>query len=137
VLIDPSAARRCEDDGPAGGLAFVVPAEIAREKVRLLLDTGAQRSDLLATSEAAKKLASENAVPSDPLFGAAGRIEGRQLRGVAVRAGGVATTATVNLVQGVADPSCPRDGVLGMDLLRRCALVFGSTAPRRVYGRCD
>ena len=136
VLIEPGTARRCEDDGPGGGLAFVVPAAIAEERVRLLLDTGAQRSDLLASSEAGRKLAAGSVPVGDPLFAVSGRIIGRQLRGTAVRAGSVAKTATVNLVEGTADATCPRDGVLGMDVLRRCTLVFGST-PRRVSGRCE
>jgi len=136
VLIEPSTAGRCEDDGPAGGLAFVVPARIGDERVGLLLDTGAQRSDLLGSSSAGKRLAAGSIPAADPLFAASGRIAGRQLRGMDVRAGSVSITTTVNLVDGTADASCPRDGVLGMDVLRGCTLVFGS-GPRRVAGRCE
>jgi hypothetical protein len=50
-----------------------------------------------------------------------------------VTAGSVATTIAVDLIQGVADSSCPRDGVLAMDVLKSCRLLFGRS---RMLGRC-
>ena len=39
----------------------------------------------------------------------------------------------VDLIPGAADPYCPRDGVVSMDVLRACVLVLGKTG---MAGRC-
>jgi predicted aspartyl protease len=134
ALIETEGVHVCQDDGPAKGLAYVVPAEIEHEPVHLLVDTGAQRSDLFATSSAGARLSEHGSSPAEPLYTASGKVTGRQVRNARVGAGSFATTTTVNLVQGKADPSCPRDGVLGMDVLRACTLLFGRA---KIYARCD
>ena len=40
----------------------------------------------------------------------------------------------VDLIQGASDPSCPRDGVIAMDVLRTCTLLLGRS---RMFGRCS
>ncbi len=47
--------------------------------------------------------------------------------------GAFASTSDVDLIQGAADASCPRDGVLAMDVLRDCTLLLGR---QKIYGRC-
>jgi len=50
-----------------------------------------------------------------------------------VTAGSFGVSTDVDLIGGAADSSCPRDGVLAMDVLRSCSLLLGRS---RVYGRC-
>src|SRR5262249_25012497 len=50
-LVIGSEITACEEnDGPVKGLSFVLPATIESQRVKLLLDTGAQHSDLFSTS---------------------------------------------------------------------------------------
>ncbi len=52
-LFEASDSRTCEEtDGPVHGLAYVVPSTIEAQKVALLVDTGAQHSDIFASSNA-------------------------------------------------------------------------------------
>jgi predicted aspartyl protease len=132
-LVEPGAARVCEDDGPVKGVAYVVPGRVDGHGVRLLVDTGAQQSDLFAASEAGKKLLERSNVALEPLYTASGKVASRQIRGAHLSAGSVSVATNINLVRGAADSSCPRDGVLGMDVLRSCVLVFGRS---RVIARC-
>ncbi|MBX3206508.1 MAG: aspartyl protease family protein [Labilithrix sp.] len=134
ALVKPEEARVCaESDGPVKGLAFVVPATIDSQKVELLVDTGAQHSDVFTTSTAGKKLASQSAPNKEAMYTASGKISARKLKGMRLAAGAFAVTADVDLIQGAADSSCPRDGVLAMDMLRSCALLLGRS---RIHGRC-
>ncbi len=127
-------ARACEEtEGPIKGLAYVLPSAIESQRVDLLLDTGAQHSDVFSTSFAGQKLASQSIVNKEPMYTASGKISARRLKGARVTAGSFAVTADVDLIGGAADSSCPRDGVLAMDVLRSCVLLLGR---QRVYGRC-
>ncbi len=127
-------ARACEEtEGPIKGLAYVLPGGIESQRVDLLLDTGAQHSDVFSTSFAGQKLASQSVVNKEPMYTASGKISARRLKGARVTAGSFAVTADVDLIGGAADSSCPRDGVLAMDVLRSCVLLLGR---QRIYGRC-
>ena len=127
-------ARACEEtEGPIKGLAFVVPATVDSQRVELLLDTGAQHSDVFTTSIAGQKLVPQSVVNKEPMYTASGKISARKLKGARVTSGAFSVTADVDLIGGAADASCPRDGVLAMDVLRSCALLLGRS---RVYGRC-
>ncbi len=131
-------ARVCLDRASSiGGLVFVVPASVADQRVELLLDTGAQRTDLFTTSVAGRTLAPQ-AVAGGTLFAASGKITTRTLRQAELVVGEVRTRLDVDLLPGVSEVGCPRDGVLGIDALRRCVLVFGVPAagPVTLYGRC-
>lgn len=133
-LLLPDDARTCEEtEGPVKGLAFVVPATVEGHEARLLLDTGAEHSDLLTTSLAGQKLAHLGVSSTEAMYGAAGKISARKLAAVRLVAGAVAMTTDIDLVRGMADESCPRDGVLAMDVLRSCSLVLGRD---RMSGRC-
>ena len=133
-LVQPGQARACEEnDGPVKGLAFVVPATVDSHKVQLLVDTGAQHSDVFTTSSAGQKLAAQSTPNKEAMYTASGKISGRKLRGARITTGAFAITTDVDLIQGTADSSCPRDGVLAMDVLRSCTLLFGGS---RMHGRC-
>jgi hypothetical protein len=122
-----------ENDGPVKGLAFVVPASVETQRVQLLVDTGAQHSDVFSGSAAGQKLLAQSVPNKEPMYTASGKISARKLRGARVTAGSFSVTSDVDLIQGAADGSCPRDGVLAMDVLRACTLLLGRT---RVAGRC-
>jgi hypothetical protein len=132
VLVE---ARACEEtEGPIKGLAFVVPATVESQRVDLLLDTGAQHSDVFTTSVAGQRLNAQSTANKEPMYTASGKISARKLKGAHVGAGSFSVTTDVDLIGGAADSSCPRDGVLAMDVLRSCALLLGRS---RVYGRCN
>lgn len=133
-LVLGHSGRVCEEnEGPIRGLAFVLPARIENHPAELLVDTGAQHSDLLTSSAAGQRLAAQSVTSKEPMYTASGRISGRKLRGARVSVGSVATVTDVDLIPGSSDTSCPRDGVLAMDVLRKCALLLGRD---RIYGRC-
>jgi hypothetical protein len=127
-------ARACEEtEGPIKGLAYVLPSAIESQRVDLLIDTGAQHSDVFTTSFAGQRLAAQSTVNKEPMYTASGKISARKLKSARVSSGSFAVTADVDLIAGAADSSCPRDGVLAMDVLRSCALLLGR---QRIYGRC-
>jgi len=128
------AARACEDrESAIRGLAFVVPATIEGARVSLLLDTGAHRSDLLATSPAARRFLARSVPSGEQVYAASGKISTRVVRGAKIDVGAYSKMTDVEIIPGEPDPSCPRDGVLAMDMLRSCIVVFDRGA---VYGRC-
>jgi hypothetical protein len=134
TLVHPEDARACEEnDGPVKGLAFVVPSTIESHEVRLLVDTGAQHSDVFTSSPAGQKLLGQSAGSKEAMYTASGKISARKLRRARVTTGSFTVTTDVDLIQGGADASCPRDGVLAMDVLRSCTLLFGRA---RMFGRC-
>ena len=127
-------ARACEEtEGPIKGLAYVLPGAVESQRVELLLDTGAQHSDVFTTSFAGQKLTAQSTVNKEPMYTASGKISARKLKSARVSSGSFAVTTDVDLIAGAADSSCPRDGVLAMDVLRSCALLLGR---QRIYGRC-
>lgn len=133
-LVLGGQGRACvETDGPIRGLSFVVPASVAGHRVDLLVDTGAQHSDVFATSAAGLALGAQSVPNREPMFTAAGKIVVRKLTNATVSAGRFAIQSDVDLIAGAGDESCPRDGVLAMDVLRACSLLLGRT---RFYASC-
>jgi len=134
LVVSPDQGRACEEnEGPVRGLAFVLPATVDAQRVDLLVDTGAQHSDIFMSSPAGQKLAVASIANKEPMYTASGKISARKLRGATVAAGNVRVVTDVDLIQGSSDPSCARDGVLAMDVLRTCTLLLGRS---RVLGRC-
>ena len=132
--IAPNGARLCEDNASAiKGLAFVLPASVDGHGVDLLLDTGAHRTDLLTTSRAGKLLAGRARPSKEQMYAASGLVKTSLVRAAAVKIGEWSMTTDIDLVPGVADPVCPRDGVVSMDALASCTIVLGRKALR---GRC-
>ncbi len=132
--IAPRGVRFCRDDSSAiRGLAFVLRASVDGLGVDLLLDTGAHRTDLLSTSQAARRL-NVRATPSrEQMYAASGLVKTSVVQAADVHVGDWALTSDIDLVPGVADPLCPRDGVVSMDALQSCTLLL---AHDRLRGRC-
>lgn len=119
----------CEEhDAPVRSRAFVAPATLNGKSARLLVDTGAAHTDVFAASVAGRALAAHAKRDGDTRWAAGGRVDVRTARGVDVALGSGAAARRlrldVDVLAGAADGSCPRDGVLGLDALRACALVF-------------
>ncbi len=134
ALVATADGHACEEnDGPVKGLAFVLPATIDSEVTNLLVDTGAQHSDVFLTSPAGMKLAVRSSPNKEPMYTASGKVSARKLRGAKIVSGAFASTADIDLLAGAADDSCPRDGVLAMDVLRTCRLLLGHS---QILGRC-
>ncbi len=134
-LVMGDAGRACEEtDGPIHGLAYVLPATIDSNRVELLVDTGAQHSDVFSSTRAGQALVAQSVPNKEPMYTASGKISARKLRSARIVAGSFSVTSDVDLIGGAADGSCPRDGVLAMDLLRSCTLLLGRS---RMYGRCQ
>jgi hypothetical protein len=131
----PNGARLCEapDADPLPAPVFVVPATVEGRAVDLLVDTGAERSDLLATSTAGKALSSRSVANKEQMIGASGKVTSRLVRSATVGVGDFAVRTDVALISGTVDPDCMRDGVVSMDVLRTCVLVLGKTS---IAGRC-
>jgi predicted aspartyl protease len=134
-LVFAEQGRACEEnEGPIKGLAFVVPATVEAQRVELLVDTGAEHSDVFTTSAAGQRLAAQSTTNKEAMYTASGKISARKLKGARVSAGSFAVFTDVDLIAGSGDASCPRDGVLAMDVLRSCSLLLGRS---RLYARCQ
>lgn len=121
-----SAPRLCEQtSGAIHVLSFVVPVTVEAQKVWLLVDTGAQHSDVFSSSSAGKKLAPRSVPGKEGIFTAAGKTVTRVVEGAELSAGSFTVKTDLDLIPGGADPWCPRDGVVAMDLLRSCTLLLG------------
>lgn len=133
-LLGRGPARACSDEDFELGqtLAFVVQGSLEAHDVELLVDTGAAMTDLLADSPAGKALATKTVEAKDQVP-TAGKVRVRVLRAGKLALGEVEATVDVSVLAGGKDAFCPRDGVAGMDVLRRCALVFG---PASMTGTC-
>lgn len=130
-----TGTRLCEQDsGPVHLLSYVVPLTVEAERVWLLVDTGAQFTDVFLSSPVGKKLAPRSVAGKEALFTAAGKTTTRVIEGAEVRSGSFAVKTDVDLIPGGADPWCARDGVVAMDLLRACTLALGRG---RIDGVCE
>ena len=132
--IAPTGGRICEDLGSAiKGLAYVLPASIDGHDVQLLVDTGAHRTDLLTTAQVAPLLATRSVPSREQMYAASGLVRTSLVKGAKIRVGEWGITADIDLIPGVSDPVCPRDGVVSMDVLKSCVLVLGR---KEMTGRC-
>jgi len=134
LALVPAGARVCETGGSLiRGLSFVLPASVDGRNVDLLLDTGAQRTDLLTSSAAGELLVGRSVPSREQMYAASGLVQARLVRAADVKVGHWAVSTDVDLVPGVADPSCARDGVISMDVLASCVLLVNR---REVLGSC-
>jgi predicted aspartyl protease len=133
-VMAPDGARLCEDSGSRiRGVAFVVSASVEGRKVDLLLDTGAEHTDLLSTSETGLLLAGRSSPSREPMYAASGLVRARRVQGAALRLGDWALTTDIDLVPGKADAACPRDGAISMDVLASCRIALSR---RKLTARC-
>ncbi len=128
-------ARACiDDDSAVPSRAFVVSGRIDGNAADLLLDTGSTRTDLLAVTTAGQALWPKTRPNNEPVVAASGLVTSGTVRGALVEVGDVHRTVDIDVLPGKLDPSCTRDGVLGMDVLAACVLVF-ETNDVQVYCR--
>jgi predicted aspartyl protease len=132
--ITTGRVRLCEDAASAiKGLAFVLSSSIDGHAVDLLLDTGAHRTDLLSTTHVARLLAGRARPSKEQMYAASGLVSTSLVRAAAVKVGDFKLTTDIDLVPGVSDPVCPRDGVVAMDALASCTLLLGR---KQLRGHC-
>lgn len=123
LALDPP--RACVDkDSPLQGLAFVVRAQIDGNDAELLLDTGAHHSDLLMASKPSKALYSRSDPSQESVYAASGKVTPRTVHAAHIHVGALEVTRDLDLIPGQEDEFCPRDGVLAMDILKRCVLTM-------------
>ncbi len=123
LAIDPP--RACTDeDSPLRGLAFVLKASIEGNDVQLLLDTGAHHSDLLAQSKPARELRARSEPSKEAVYAASGKVTPRTVHDAHIHVGALEVTRDVDLIPGGEDDFCPRDGVLAMDVLKKCVITI-------------
>ena len=67
------------------------------------------------------------------MYAASGLVRTSRVRATDVKIGDWSLTADIDLVPGVADPVCPRDGAASMDALISCFLLLGQ---KELQGRC-
>lgn len=125
-------ARACRVGGEPAGAVYVVDAAIEGQRARLIVDSGAARTDVLVGSAAGRTLR-RRATGGEASYTVSGRVEGRRVEGVALDVGRVTATLDLGLMAGRPSGACPRDGHLGLDVLRRCVLVL---APDHLGARC-
>jgi hypothetical protein len=128
-----SAHACADDDSPIKGLAFVIPATIEGTRAALLLDTGAHHTDLLISTSIGKRLLPRSIANREQVYAASGKIVTRTVRTAKLSIGQYTVTTDIDLIPGESDSSCPRDGVLAMDILRSCVIVLEQA---KVFGRC-
>ena len=104
---------------------FSVAATIDGHAVRLTVDTGASSSDLFSLSDAGRALAPRSARRSEGEAGS-GPVALRVYKGARIQVGGLSIRKDIDIFTGAPEIDCPVDGVLGIDVLRSCVLVFGS-----------
>jgi Aspartyl protease len=104
---------------------FSVAASIDGHAVRLVVDSGASSTDLFSLSEAGRALASRSASAPSEGEPASGPVAMRVAKGVRIQLGALSMQKDIDILTGAPETECPADGVLGVDVLRSCVLVFG------------
>ncbi len=120
---------------PCGSLYYVT-AQIEGEPVRMLVDTGADITLVYGRSSAGQRLRMRRMQMGEHIHAVSGNVESDQLAAVRLRVGELLQTRDMTVVESHGD-RCGGEGILGLDVLRNCALVFGASAqPRPLHVRC-
>jgi predicted aspartyl protease len=123
------------DTRPCGNLYYVT-ALIEAQPVRMLVDTGADSTIIFGRTAAGHRLRLRRMQMNEHVRGVSGLIDSDVLLDVRVRLGGLNQTRNVTIIEAPGD-GCGAEGILGLDILRNCALLFGSgPAPRTLHVRC-
>lgn len=117
------SADLCHVGDESDGVVYVVDAVVEGLPARLVVDSGAARTDVLAESVAGQRLRAR-ASRGDPSYTVSGRVHGQRVDDVTLTVGQVVTTLDLGLMSGRPSGACPRDGHLGLDVLMGCALVL-------------
>jgi hypothetical protein len=126
-------ARVCRATDTVPYRTFAVPAYVENEAVMLLIDTGAERTNVRLGSPIGKKLVERANGDLTKVYGAGGVFSALTIPDARVQVGEIGASADLELVPGAENADCPVDGVLGMDILRSCVLSLGNGPPE---GRC-
>ncbi len=119
--------------GNGGSLPFV-RATIGGADLDAQMDTGATNTTVRAASAAGVKL-KPLAKTASAAYAASGLFTVPSVKGAHVKVGGALDVeTTIDLVKRDARPDCPNDAFVGMDVLRKCTLVFGQ---KQWAARCD
>lgn len=133
-VLGNGTTRLCVDEStPLKSRSYVVKGKLEDHDVDLLVDTGAAMTDVLSTSEVAKAIMPRTVENKDEVYAASGKVKPRVLKNGKLALGEVESMVDINVLGGGPDAFCPRDGVVAMDVLRHCVLVF---SPTTMFGRC-
>ena len=116
------SVRPCRVGGDPPGVVFIVEGLVQGQPARLVVDSGAEHSNVLAESAAGRRLVAR-AAPGEASYTVSGRVQGQRVDGVTLSVGGVTTRLDLGIMPGAPSGACPRDGHLGLDVLRRCVLM--------------
>ena len=119
IAVDPDDIAFCHG-------VFSVAAIIDGHSVRLTVDTGASSSDLFSLSDAGRALAPHAARSRSEGEAGSGPVALRVSKGARIQLGGLSVRKDIDILTGAPEIQCPVDGVLGIDVLRSCVLVFGN-----------
>ena len=133
ALFTGGASACLHGAGPRVGVTWMTDALVEGAHAKLLVDTGAAFGDLFRDSQIGRALLTREGA-ADALVTAGRSLESSRVEGLTLRVGDVLRTGLRwNLVESQGKPVCAYDGVLAIDVLRRCALAFDG---RSIAGRC-
>jgi hypothetical protein len=133
ALFTGGASACLHGAGPRAGVTWMTDALVEGAHAKLLVDTGAAFGDLFRDSPVGRALLTRQGA-ADALVTAGQSLESARVEGLALRVGDLQrTNLRWNLVESQGKPVCAYDGVLAIDVLRRCALAFDG---RTIAGRC-
>ncbi len=113
--------------------SVVLQATMNGHATRLLVDTGASRTDLLTSSPVATLFPSTGR--SRSFLTATGALSVLGTQTAQLGLGNFSMSTDVATVVGRDDVSCPRDGALAMDVLRNCRVTFSARGVHLSCGR--
>jgi len=118
--------RVCRNESsPFANRLYSAPATIGGTAGTMLVDTGATSSVVSASSPLGAALSTRPSTTSRAQGVGGPATVTRTVPGVSVQAGGAETTVPVAI--GNPAGACGADGLIGMDVLRRCVLVLGES----------
>lgn len=130
VAVDFPGARRCAENGESA--VWVIGAHVGGYAVDLMLDTGADRTDLFEGGKAGTRLRPRSAPRQGGIYAASGTAPSRHLPETDIEIGRVKRKVDLDLLPGSKDDACPRDGVLGMDVLASCTVILRANGPAAI-----
>ena len=122
----------CTVDGLTMGAVYLVNANVDGAPARLVIDTGAARTDVLSSSLAARALMPRS-VKGGLSYTAGGKVMSRRVHDTTIKVGEISRDVDLSIMPGRQTTTCARDGHLGLDLLSRCVLML---SPDGFDGRC-
>ncbi len=126
--LDAKAQPHCSDrSGGIDGRVLSVDVVIEGVPAKLEIDSGADDTMVFSSAAAAAAVSRLSEVASTVPDGPGGLVMHRYAK-AALKAGDLATSLDVMVVDAQHSKRCPTDGRLGMDALRRCVVVISKDA---------